>query len=577
MWGAGWLKSLERYDTPGGCFSVWGSGVVRAEEGASILLLMDGECYEGPGVGNPSALVQEYLREGPEFVRNLNGSFSLVVVDRRDGSLIAATDRLSSRKIYLLKENDRVTLCSRIEFLPCHGFTLDRAAVASFLANGAVHRHRTVYREVRVLDRASVHVLQRGEMRTKEYWQYRFTNTYAGRNYRALQQELEELLVRAVRLRCPTDSVPWMSLSAGYDASSVLGILGSRLKVKEVQCFSYAYGPPVANSDETRAGQMAALYGYPFRIVPSFAGSLATMISRNAALGQGRSHVCHEIDAYFALAELSEAANRPRMFAGDECLGWRNRPMRSWADVLHSISIYGFSVVGWIERYIGGAALQSLSVAHEEDRTAIQEACPPFGDWHDRKDYLYLAARLADVILPWRENFAGHFFRVVNPLLDYHVLDFIQKIPSNYRRGKKLFRDTVRRMLPEVFGIERAMSSTFLTYWDRAVLEQKRALLEWIESSPSPLDAVIPGEALAAILRDYTHAAGPAGIRARVKMRLKEWFREGVFYEAAERVITLSRPPPVSVPTLLGRALVLRLFLADMQKPGRQGRPMVGA
>jgi hypothetical protein len=174
---------------------------------------------------------------------------------------------------------------------------------------------------------------------------------------------------------------------------------------------------------------------------------------------------------------------------------------------------------------------------------------------------------MTHVILPWRENFPGRFFSVANPLLDYSLLDFMEKLPSEHRRGKRLFKETVRRMLPDLFRLNRAESSSFLLYWDQAFEAQKGELLRSVAESSSPLDAVIPKEALVSILQAYRGHPTPAHPHGTPRAVLKRLLRSTPLYDWAASV--LRRPPParVEVSSFLGRALVLRAFLTRTAAP----------
>jgi asparagine synthase (glutamine-hydrolysing) len=445
---------------------------------------------------------------------------------------------------------------------PVRHLTIDKAAVASYLVNGVVYNNRTPFHEIRVMERASIYQYYDCKLRRSTFWEYCFSNAYAARPYNQLKQDLRELLVEAVKLRIPPTSAPFISLSAGYDSTAILGIIGSCLRRRDAQCFSYAFGQTAPSSDEFLSQQMAALYGYPFRVIPSFAGSLQTVIERNARLGQGTSHFCHEVDAWFALGHNGSRSDEKWLFVGDECMGWINRPLYSYADVLQAVAIYDFSRLTWLEHYLDSACIRLLSEAVKGDIETIIKRCPESDDLHDVKDYLYLDQRLSHLIMPWRENFPGRFFTVANPLLDNAILDFIQKVPSSLRRGKRLFKDTVRNMFPDLFRVRRAQSSSFTLYWDQALQDQKVELVSLVAQEVSPLDAILPQEALVHILRDSVYIPPQARFWDWPKNSLRRVLHGTAWYGWAVRRVR--GPGLVTKSRFLERALVLRAFLARM-------------
>ena len=89
-------------------------------------------------------------------------------------------------------------------------------------------------------------------------------------------------IVAAVRRNVADDPDLFVSLSGGYDATTIVGALSSDLGLSGVQCFSYALGP-AADSDERCASETAALAGFGYRRFRSYDGDLVHAIEINAA------------------------------------------------------------------------------------------------------------------------------------------------------------------------------------------------------------------------------------------------------------------------------------------------------
>ena len=81
-------------------------------------------------------------------------------------------------------------------------------------------------------------------------------------NSRQMAEELQSLLIQAVRRRLYDNPNVFLSLSAGYDSTGLLGILAYDLRVPDVRCFSYEHGAPSPNSDAGLSRQMAECAGY---------------------------------------------------------------------------------------------------------------------------------------------------------------------------------------------------------------------------------------------------------------------------------------------------------------------------
>jgi asparagine synthase (glutamine-hydrolysing) len=279
------------------------------------------------------------------------------------------------------------------------------------------------------------------------------------------------------------------------------------------------------------------------------------------------------VDAWFTLGHNGSRSDEKWLFVGDECMGWIDRPIYSYADVLQAVAIYDFSRLSWLERYIDSASMKLFSETVKEDVETIIKRCPESGDLHDAKDYLYLDQRMSHVIMPWRENFPGRFFTVANPLLDNAILDFMQKVPSKLRRGKRLFKDTVRDMFPDLFRFKRARSSSFTSYWDRSLQMQKVELTSLVEQEASPLDSILPQEALIHIIRDYVYV--PPRVRPQNWPRsvLGQVLYGTPWYDWAASKVRELHPRPVTKSEFIARVLVLRTFLARIANRNLTVRP----
>ena len=65
-----------------------------------IELILRGELVGQTFGSDLKHLIEAYLQQGLAFFKSLNGSFCLLLIDARDGTLIVMTDRLNSKKVY---------------------------------------------------------------------------------------------------------------------------------------------------------------------------------------------------------------------------------------------------------------------------------------------------------------------------------------------------------------------------------------------------------------------------------------------------------------------------------------------
>lgn len=488
-----------------------------------------------------------YVAGGDESVRravetgsyaDLQGSFLLHIAGPGEDTWV--TDRTGSQRAFWHEKAGEV----RENEWPEH-HDLDLGAIGSVLVNGYPLHGATLFAGVAALRPGSVTTIREGTVSVTPYWSFSPAGDPSlGRD--EARKRLAELLVQAVD-RHVTGSVR-LSLSAGYDARGILGILRHRLGRTEVSTFSYAHGAPAPTSDAALSARLAHEAGYPHALVESVDDDVLRVIEDNARLGRGLTNFCDEVRVW-----AHDLERDLPVVVGDECFGWNDVPLEDADDVLEAVYLHRSPGLRRLRDLIGADRLGELST--ETDRLVSQAAAPHLdkGDLHDAKDSLYFAERLSRGLMAWRESFAGDGRQVLNPFLDGNVLDLIAQLPSAERRGKRLYRETVRELVPEVFDVPFASTMGYSPDW-RAVMLADAGRIRATLATPSLLDAVIPPEAVDRLL---IRCASPTS-------RLRDQTaRVGASLRARKQLAPLGRRIgwEVNDPTLLRRTLVLRAAL----------------
>ncbi len=533
----------------------------------NVTLLLHGEIY-GTKDNQAEFLIKQFIKRGIDFSKDINGSFVILLIDKRYDTVSLITDRINTRKVFWSKYDGNYWLSTSLYIHPTAGVDIDPIGVACYLANGVVHNNRTLFDGVRILDRACVHKLTQDGFQTSRYWSYEFTNSYLGTDEKKLCAELSELLVGSVRIRLSDDPEIFLSLSAGYDATGILGILGSKLNIPNVECFSYALGNPGSESDAYISEELANCFGFNHKIIQSYKGGLLGIINHNANLNQGVANFCDEVDAWIEMAEDFSAKSKSALFVGDECFGWKDCELNSGIDVLNSVAIYDFGGLSWLQDMLPKEIYNTLSNGLNEDISQILRRCPPTRDYHDSKDFLYLDQRLSNDILAWRVFFAGQFVMVRNPFLDNSILDFMMKIPSSLRCGKRFYKETIIKMFPDLFRFRRARASDYVANWKNELAFQLPAIKSLISSRYSKLDEIIPPEVILQLLEENKigepNRFSPKTVPIKILRRLLRRTHVGGKLMSCFFDTTKKRLDSI---TLLKRILVMRLFLSKICNP----------
>jgi len=159
---------------------------------------------------------------GAEFARELNGSFAIVICDRRAGQLLLVTDRLCTRAIYYSCQEDFV-FASEVKAIlqyPGIGRKVNKDRSREFLALGCVLGLDTYYDHTKQVPSASVLIWDGVGPQFVKYWEARFSWSRDG-DIRELADRAVSALRGAVRRSCIGAERPGLMLSGGLDSRTI--------------------------------------------------------------------------------------------------------------------------------------------------------------------------------------------------------------------------------------------------------------------------------------------------------------------------------------------------------------------
>ena len=504
-----------------------GTRIAVSSDG-QVVLILHGEIYVDEESDQAQSLLDSYTKVGISFASKINGSFAVLLVDKRIDLVALITDRLNTRKLFWSKSGDLHWLSTvhTYRILPTHSGKPDLGGVASYLVNRAVLNNRTLLAGIGVLDRASIHFLKRMGLQSTRYWHYGWYDANNDRDEEVLRAELSNLLIEGVRRRINGSPKVFVSLSGGYDSTVILGAL-AELGVRDVECFSYVDGAVEPDTDAFLARQMACHVGYRHTIVPGYRYDLMELFRNVSQLGQGLTGSVYEADAWKELADRFCVTQPGILFVGDECFGWQDGELSSRQDVLNSVGIRDFSALDWLRHLLPQNSFDALRDALAEEIEEVLKRCPVSSDYHDSKDFLYLDQRLGR-LLAWRECFAAPFIDVRFPLLDNQILDFMTRIPSSWRRGKQLYKHTATQMFPTLFRVKRAATANIdFQNWERLSLVTYTSEIDsFLSDEDSALDELIPPELISRLLGEIRASSQSLSLR-RIRRQAARMFPKG--------------------------------------------------
>jgi asparagine synthase (glutamine-hydrolysing) len=469
------------------------------------------------GTSDTEVLVESIATFGIDgALARANGLFAFAAFDRASRTLHLARDRLGIKPLYWTRQRNIFAFASELKALRAVqglSFTLDPAAVASYLRYTYVPAPQSIYREVEKLAPGHrLEVSERGTTRQR-YWDI-------GQIARETQQapdarpeaeildELHDLLADAVKRQMVSDVPLGAFLSGGVDSSTVVALM-QRAGSRPIKTFSIGFREQAYNeADHARAvarhlgtdhtelvlsaadardlvPQLPTIYDEPFADPSQLPTFLVSRLARQhvtvALSGDGGDEAFGGYVRYQAIARLAQATRHvPR--------GLRRAAARSigllsadaW-DALARAVPRAPKLTHFGDKIVKGAAI--LGDADELDmyRRVVSQTAEPLRFLSHAREPADVVARLGaqtsgldtvsklrlldmlsylpdDILTKVDRASMAVSLEARVPLLDHRVVEFSWRLPSHVLiadgLGKRPLRAILARYVPQAL-IER--------------------------------------------------------------------------------------------------------------------------
>jgi asparagine synthase (glutamine-hydrolysing) len=236
--------------------------------GEGLYVIFDGEMYNEPSMVPPGALQNEafdvarlYDQKGLDFLRDVRGSFSCVLVDAQAQRIVLAVDPFGTRPLYYASGAGFLVFGSRVSYFSLYPEVvrdIDLNAVYFYLNHSFIPAPHTIYRGVRRLQPGEFVLWEREQFSRRQYWDLSYEED-ASLGEGSAAAMLQETLEQSVRVRLQNGATSngkvGAFLSGGTDSSTLVGLM-TRISGRPVKVFSVGFEE--APYDELRYARIAA-------------------------------------------------------------------------------------------------------------------------------------------------------------------------------------------------------------------------------------------------------------------------------------------------------------------------------
>jgi asparagine synthase (glutamine-hydrolysing) len=171
---------------------------------------------------------EAYAAWDDRFPANVLGEYSVALVDRASGRLVAARDSLGIGRLFRYDDAGAVWVASSLELLldalPARP-PFDRRSLAEYFAGGGLLTSgRTIYEGIRELPAAHVLTQRGAAVSVQRYWQPDPERRLALRSAGDYDEAFRSVLFEAIRAAMRSSTRVWSDLSGGLDSSTVTAV-----------------------------------------------------------------------------------------------------------------------------------------------------------------------------------------------------------------------------------------------------------------------------------------------------------------------------------------------------------------
>ncbi len=441
-------------------------------------------------------LVHLYEEAGDAMFERLRGMFAIALWDRKRDILLLGRDRVGKKPLYYAWDGKNLAFGSEIKALrqvPGLQLSLDWEALEHYFGYLYIPDPLCIFREIRKLPAGHFLKLERGRVDVRPYWDLRFDEPFRETDERFYIENLRELLTDAVRCRLVSDVPLGAFLSGGVDSATVVGLM-SQLIDEPVKTFSIGFEEE--SHDELHFARLAAktfhtdhheeilrpnaaellaklVYHFdePFgdpSALPTF--MVSQMARRHVTVvlsGDGGdeafagydSHAVHERDERFhrrvphpvrslAAAGLGAAARltgHRKLTRVAGAVRRANRPLAGRFYKIFDAEQRQRLFAPETRRHLAGANVERVFAAYMDSQ--------PFPDFLSRVLYADTKSYMtSDILVKVDRASMACSLEVRAPLVDHPLLEFVARIPSEFKRrngvSKYILKRTVESFVP---------------------------------------------------------------------------------------------------------------------------------
>ncbi len=246
------MRRLSIIDLDGGMQPIW-------NESRTKMIIFNGEIYNYREIreklkicgyhflteSDTETVLLAYDEYGIDFLKMLDGMFSLAIYDVLNGEWLIARDRAGEKPLYYSYNKDWLIFASELKSIIATNLLkkeIDAEALSTYFQLTYIPAPKTIYKGVfKLMPGSLMKVHADGLIEHLRYWDlHPWSKLEEYEDYEKCKRELREKLFSSVERRMISDVPLGAFLSGGFDSSIVVGIM-SQISDKRINTFNIGF------------------------------------------------------------------------------------------------------------------------------------------------------------------------------------------------------------------------------------------------------------------------------------------------------------------------------------------------
>ena len=226
--------------------------------------------YQFQSQTDSEVVLNAWVEWGEECVHRFNGMFAFSVWDKKNKTLFLVRDRYGIKPLYYAQWGQNFLFGSEQKSILNHPKSekvIDKKALIEYLTFQNIFTNRTLLKNIKLLEPASIAKIKYGEdknLKIRQYWDYHFEEPKSSNSSNEYNEELDRLIKQALKRQLVTDVELGSYLSGGMDSGTLTALASRELPyIKTFTCgfdLSSASGLELAFDERVKAEAMSSLY-----------------------------------------------------------------------------------------------------------------------------------------------------------------------------------------------------------------------------------------------------------------------------------------------------------------------------